>query len=611
MLNKTENIPALKFLIMGALGFFLHKFVISTNLYFFEIIFTLIIAAICFLILKKNTMFIVITLLLFGIITSYRTRNLDFSQTDDFPAQINGLFKGKVLSTLKSNDKVSRYIIEGDVLAGKMYSLKNIKMHFTLINSKKLKIDLERGNSIYTKLQFRFPNASNLPGEFDEKSYYRSIYAHFTGFAFVQDLAVTDTTSVNTFADEVSASVEDKIYSLFSTNTAPIVLAIILGDQTKIPQEIRQNFALSGTAHILSVSGLHVGIIAIIIFWCLSFLKNPWLKFSIFSLVLWSYALLVDLQPAVIRASLMIMLFILSKTLQRKTEPLNIIAVTVLIITVIDPEMLYSAGFQMSIASIAGIALLYQPIYDFFSNLFKFVKIKSLKSFIVSNFSLTFSATIVVSPIVAYYFNTFSIISPFANLLGIPLMVLAQIYSIVAILLSYLSFFPANMLAMTAQLLIELSEIITQYAIMLPGAYIQGENILLLSIFISIGLFAFLTIKNMRQFSFRIILVSLVLCIVFLLRSGKESVVRYYNRPTSRLIELIDKNSYIIEEKPGQVGRGYDYGLFVFFSKLNTDSRIFYEGETGDALQKKNKNLKAKFIKLETEKFWYLKSRIN
>jgi competence protein ComEC len=613
MLKELENAHALKFLLIASLGFFFQKITTIPYSYFFSVSLCLLLVSIIFFLSKGKTIFVFIILFVFGLITAQRTQNLDFSYNGDFPPQVNGLFKGKVLKELKQKGITSRYIVEGKMIVGGMKQLENVRMHFTLINSKKINIKLKKDNSFFGLIKFRLPNNATLPGEFSEKNYYRAIDVDFTGFSFIQDIAVTDTTSNKTIQQEIAESINGKIEKIFSQGSSSIVKAIILGDQKSIPMEIRQNFSLSGTAHILSVSGLHVGIIASIIYWLFSFIRIPWLKFSIFSITLWSYVLLIDMQPAAVRASIMIMLYLYSKVIQRKVNPINIIALTVLIIAIFDPGTLYNAGFQMSIASIAGIALLYKPINDFLEKFIQFKKGKFLQKPVLSSLSMTLSATIIVSPIVAYYFNVFSVISPIANFVTIPLMVLAQSYAIIAIIFSYIFIPLSYIFAATSQINIELSVILTEFSANLPGAYLLGENVILVSILISLSLLILLTSKYSRQLIFRLTLV--VLCSSILFISSKyfdsKSWYEIYNRPTSNYIELKEHNISIIREKPTQLGRGYDYGLLTYLSKIEKPRKIFYSGSTGLAIEEKIQNKNIKLVKIKDSKLNYINSFLN
>lgn len=611
-MNNLTSAPALKFLFIATLGFLSRKLCIMTAEVTYIFIGILLIFSIIMLFADKKFLTVFFILFSFGMFTAQRTQNLDFSYNGDFPPQINGLFNGKVLEELKHKGKTSRYIVEGSILTADFHQIENTKLHFTLINSRKQQVLLKKGNRIYSLIKFRLPNSSNLPGEFSEKSYYRSLEVDFTAYSFVQDLSVTDTTALRSINEKIALNISKKIDTLFSINTSSIIKAIILGDQSKIPQEIRQNFSLSGTAHILSVSGLHVGIIAIIIFWFFSFIKNSWIKFFIFSLTLWSYIFLVDMQPAAVRAALMIMIFLLSKVVQRKANPINVISVTVLIIAAVNPGTIYSAGFQMSIASIAGVILLYKPINNFFKNLLGFKKDSFIQKSISNSLSMTLSATIVVSPIVAFYFNTFSIISPITNFVSIPIMVFGQIYSIIAVVTSFVFFPVAKIFATTAQLTIELTEIITYYAANIPGAYFTGENLSVLSIFISITLLLFFTSKSFKQLLFRTIYsIAAILILIFISETNTDQQsYLLYNRPTSEYFEFDKLRFSILTEKPIQTGRGYDYGLFSYFSKFEKEWKIYYSGNTGILLKEKINNPRVKMIRINESSMNHLIKKI-
>ncbi|MGB9701147.1 MAG: ComEC/Rec2 family competence protein [Candidatus Kapaibacteriota bacterium] len=591
MFNKLQNLLSVKLLLFTILGFIFQKFFhlsfLSLNYYLFALA---IIILFSFL-LKKYFLFVFIVFFYFGIFASYRTNDLDYEYKGNFPPELKGLFHGEVTEKLKSKGNTSRFIITGEITTASLYTFTDCKTHFTLINSKKRDLKLKEGDKIFCLLNFRLPNNSTLPNEFNEKNYYRSLGADFTAYTFSQNVSILNKYQEISLKQNLINSISNQIDRLFSNLTSGIVKALLLGDKSNIPLEIKKNFSLSGTAHILAVSGLHVGLIASLLFWLFSFVKYNSVKFTAFVLVLWSYIYLIGFQPSAVRAGIMITLYTLTRFLQRKPEPLNIIALTVLIVLAVTPNSIYSAGFQMSIASITGITLLYKPFFNFLYNTLNLKKIKFLKNFIISSLALTLSASVIVSPIVAYYFGIYSIISPLTNLFVVLLMVYSLILAIPSVILSYLFFPLAQIFANASQLLIELSEIITNFSVKLPGAFLEGQNVFIISLIISFIFLYLLTSKSINQLAFRTIILMFCSISLYFFPSEKKLPFIEYDRPTSKVIEFPYKNIIVILDKKDNNSNRYDYSLLRYLEEKKDSSKIYYDGKTGILLENKMKNL--------------------
>ncbi|OGU56584.1 MAG: hypothetical protein A2X64_06380 [Ignavibacteria bacterium GWF2_33_9] len=182
MLKLFQNAPAFRFIIFLFIGFFFQKIISIPFDWIYPVITTIVLIAVILSILKKFSISVLLLLFAFGIFTSFRTYNLDFNYSGNFPPQIKGHFQGKVINKLKVKGKTSRYILEGDLILNDFQKIPKTRLHFTLINQQNLPLEFEEGNTIFAKIQYRIPNQATLPNEFDEKSYYRSIDIHYTAF---------------------------------------------------------------------------------------------------------------------------------------------------------------------------------------------------------------------------------------------------------------------------------------------------------------------------------------------------------------------------------------------------------------------------------------------
>lgn len=567
MLKKS---PSFKILIFAALGFIFQKFY-SFELYnlvvftIYLLVFALVISAIW---QNRLPIFVALAFLL-GISISIRTNNLDYVENQKCNRNINGFFYANVSKILKSTPKYSRLIIEGKFLDDKWKLTKNSRVLLTIVNSKKRSYyhRIDENDQVTGLFSLRFPNKANLPNEFNEVNYLRNLDCDFTAFGFANKIALVSINKPPSTREIVKKALYQKIDHLYSKKTRGIVKAILLGDKSELHRETRKEFAVTGVAHILAVSGFHVGIIAGILFWLFSFLRNEYIKFLLIVASLAFYIYLVDFQPSAIRAGIMIVLFLFALLIQRKPNPLNIIATTVLLIAVFHPQSLYSIGFQMSIAAISGIFLLFTPLNNFFNNTLKFDKTEITKV-IGSSLSVSLAASLVVSPLVAYYFGIYSIISPLANLVVIPFMFLGQIFGIVSLFSSFIFMPMGHIFANTSQLAIEIAMVITHYAAKLPFSHISGEQTIWISILTSFILIYLILAGNLQKFKFRLSIV-FVLLALFVAKTSlhlDKSPIKVYERSNCYLIVNHSQKTNLLIGKKNCNSDWDDYGLTKYLS---------------------------------------------
>ncbi|MBK8362492.1 MAG: ComEC/Rec2 family competence protein [Bacteroidetes bacterium] len=226
-----------------------------------------------------------------------------------------------------------------------------------------------------------------------------------------------------------SKSLRDQLLSSFHKagiygQEYAVLSALVLGYDDEINKEIMAAFSASGTLHILSVSGMHVGIV----FAALAFLfrkmenKKVWWLVRLISMVLiiWFYAILTGMSPSVIRSAMMFTFILIGKSINRNSNIYNTLAASILVICVaFDPLILFEPGFQLSYFAVAGIAFIYPSINHWF-----YIRNKFLSS-IWSLIAVSIAAQLATFPISLYYFHQFPNYFIPANLLIIPVSTIA------------------------------------------------------------------------------------------------------------------------------------------------------------------------------------------
>jgi competence protein ComEC len=189
---------------------------------------------------------------------------------------------------------------------------------------------------------------------------------------------------------------------------------LILGYRSDLSKETLATYSQTGTIHALSVSGMHVGIIYLVLQALLQWMDaKRGLKIAKSLLIIcliWYYALLTGLSPSVLRSAGMLSVYILGKTLNRRDNSYNTMAFTALMLLLYQPLLLFDLGFQLSFLSVFGLIYLQPLIYQLFElnsrwadQLWKYT-------------ALSLAAQLATFPISVYHFHQFPLLFLFSNL---------------------------------------------------------------------------------------------------------------------------------------------------------------------------------------------------
>ena len=192
---------------------------------------------------------------------------------------------------------------------------------------------------------------------------------------------------------------------LHTLNINAVFSALTLGYKNDLDKEMQASFAGAGAMHILAVSGMHVGIIFLIlkqIFALFGILKSNYkLKYIIILLCIWFYALLTGLSPSVTRAAVMATFILCGKVFGKRTNIYNSIAASAFVLLLFNTNYLFDVGFQLSYTALIGIVFFYKRIYTLI-----FVRNMPL-NYMWQLTTIGISAQIGTFPLGIYYFNQF------------------------------------------------------------------------------------------------------------------------------------------------------------------------------------------------------------
>lgn len=358
--------------------------------------------------------------------------NTSFLETENF-LQI------KITEVLKPDLYNNKYIGNIDYLNNQKQSGKLLISIQKDSTNKSIKIN--NTLLISTKIE-KIPVAKN-PFQFDYKSYMESLGVYYQlKTTYPQILKITKgTPTLIGRAQELRAYVISKLKeSPIAEKELAIIQALILGDKRDIDKELYAQYAAAGAVHILAVSGLHVGVIFLILQTLLLPLKrfkNGALIQSILTVfLLWGYAFFTGLSPSVSRAVTMFSFLALAGIFHRKTSTINTLALSFLVLLIYNPLLLFHVGFQLSYAAVLSILLIQPKLSGYYQpwNYFK----RLLWGII----TVTTAAQLGIIPLSLYYFHQFPGLFFITNIVILPFLALLLSTGVFIVLLASFNILP-------------------------------------------------------------------------------------------------------------------------------------------------------------------------
>ena len=253
-----------------------------------------------------------------------------------------------------------------------------------------------------------------------------------------------------------------------------VAVAMALGDRSRLTNDLRDIYSISGASHVLALSGLHLGIIYMLLSLLVGWRRLGVLRELLIIGGIWAYALFTGLSPSVVRAAVMITVFSLAGLIHRRRMSLNALAFTVIVMLAVNPLSLYDVGFEMSVMAVLAILIGYQPVYGLVSS--EYLLTHRVVKWVWAMVVVSCCAQLGTAPLTAYYFGRFSVYFLLSNFIVIPLATVV-LYLTAAMLVSALvpPLLPwvAKLLAMVVGWQTEAVKWVSG----LPGSHIDGIDL--------------------------------------------------------------------------------------------------------------------------------------
>ena len=283
-------------------------------------------------------------------------------------------------------------------------------------------------------------------------------------------------------------------------NEYSIITAILLGNDETMEAELKTSYASAGVSHILCVSGMHVGVI----FMILNFLLQPLdyakssrlLKAVLLMLFIWVYACITGLSPSVTRAATMFSFVTIGGMLRRNTNIFHSLFASLFILLIINPLLIFETGFQLSYAAVFGIVIFQQKLLELWEPKRKII------NYFWNLITVSVAAQLATFPLSIYTFGQFPNYFLLANLSVITLSFVVVVSGVCLLAVSFIPMV-SNCIAWLLTHEIKLMNFIIQSIEIIPGAVTENISISwiqMLLIYLFINAFYLLFLQKKKIF---------------------------------------------------------------------------------------------------------------
>ncbi len=352
----------------------------------------------------------------------------------------DSLITFRVEKVLKSNLYYDKYF--GSI--NKIGDQKTTGIVLLNVQKDSLKSEVKIGSTFLFKSELSEVSMPLNPYRFNYKKYlekqgvYHQVFLRNTAY-LVKDF---EEKAIYKIADNIRNKVEKElINNRFRGEELAVIKALILGQRKDVSKDLLEDYTNAGAIHILAVSGLHVGIILLI----LSFLLKPLdsikngkiIKTFLIVLLLWFFAIIAGLSASVVRAVTMFTAIAIGMTFNRKTFVQHTLIASMFVLLLCKPMFLFDVGFQLSYLAVFSIVTIQPKLYDLWSPKW-FLTDKFWQLFTVS-----VAAQLGVLPLSLFYFHQFPGLFMLSNLVIIPFIGIILMFGVLVIALTLFQVLPS------------------------------------------------------------------------------------------------------------------------------------------------------------------------
>lgn len=324
----------------------------------------------------------------------------------------------KVVGIIVSNKQPKEY---KDVYKLKVLSVNNSRKYkntYLYLKVEKKFNKIEFGDKIEVQGEYVIPEKQRNYGGFDYSKYLKALKIY--GTINVNKVEIKYKNQINPIliiSNNISIKIKQNIQNIVKKDIADIFQGLLLGDTSKIDEELQENFRISNISHILAVSGMHISYIILGVNLLLKKAVGKRNTRIVIIIVLILYMFITGFSPSIVRSGIMGILVTFSGLIYRKNDIWNSMAISLLIILIYNPYLIMNIGLQFSYLGTIGIIVFHNNVFRFLKSIKirnRKIKYKISRKLIITIgkikeiLAVTLSAQIIILPIMFYHFNIFN-----------------------------------------------------------------------------------------------------------------------------------------------------------------------------------------------------------
>lgn len=355
-------------------------------------------------------------------LTVIKTKQLDPAHYSKYLAAENYVL-AELCEPVQVRERVCKCVVEIKEVKDSVQSYRTSGKAIIYLEKDSLSSKLNYGDEIFFKGRFAEVPPPMNPREYNYKNYLKYRQVEYSTYVMKTRWKLL-TSGNGSVLKGFAYTLREKLLQILRDNGLQgrefaVVSALLVGYTDNLDPELIREYQGTGAIHILSVSGLHVGIIFIVLNFLLQFFdksKYGRLPKALFLLVfIWFYAVLTGMSPSVMRATAMFSFVIVGKALRQPPAIYNTIAASALVLLMFDPYMLMAVGFQLSYLAVLGIVALYPAISKVWTP--KYWLLRQIWSLV----AVSLAAQMVTFPLCLLYFHQFPNYFLLTNIIATPL----------------------------------------------------------------------------------------------------------------------------------------------------------------------------------------------
>ena len=413
-------------------------------------------------------------------------------------------------------------------------------------------VQLKYGDKILINKNLQQIKNSGNPGAFNYQRYSAFKQTFHNVFLIKNDWVLLDQKNINRF-QQFLFTTRQNVLNILQKNMQghddqlSIAEALLIGYTQDLDKDLVQAYSNTGVVHIIAISGMHLGLIYILLVWL--FNKIPFVRRSkiikvVFILsCLWLFTLLTGGSASILRAAVMFSSIVIGQNVGRRSSIYNSLAASAFILLCYNPYFLWDVGFQLSYLAVLGIIIFQRPIYHLL-----YIKNKWInKVWQLTTVSLV--AQILTFPVCLYYFHQFPTLFLFTNILLVPFSSLILFVEIILVAFAWIPFV-GMFVGKTTWWLVWLMNKTILWFNNLPFAVWDGisisflSTILLYGFVISIGYWLLNKNKTAFKLSLFVLLAFTALTGYTKWKTWGQKKLIVYNVPQHQSIDFINGNTY-------------------------------------------------------------------